>query len=331
MGLRGALNVIHNTNNCAKRKEKNTSRRPATKRLRSRNRSAGNRQRSRTKLGSLRKLGVHFSRWQRRNGSHRNERAPTDADAQMGGAAASSPGYLKSAVTASGGSASFAARRPLCRQQRQAGGRPERRAEQGIPHDARRSEVVMEQKAIPRLLVECANSNMRIDVRAVRILAEKHARLLTSTATAANGAAATAAPFHYWGLRPERAARMGWGRAHNMMNQQNNQAPGKPAKRQFQLQRRVGGSKGPSGSVEDSRHYLHLQSAHAAEHEWASDRGVGNQPAPAATAPPGAAAPAHDAAFRAATPTAPAPATPAAAARPLPAAATPRRGRNPAK
>jgi hypothetical protein len=33
--------------------------------------------------------------------------------------------------------------------------------------------VVMEQKALPRLLVECANSNMRIDVRAVRILAEK--------------------------------------------------------------------------------------------------------------------------------------------------------------
>jgi hypothetical protein len=33
--------------------------------------------------------------------------------------------------------------------------------------------VVMEQKAIPRLLVECANSNMRIDVREVRILKEK--------------------------------------------------------------------------------------------------------------------------------------------------------------
>ncbi len=33
--------------------------------------------------------------------------------------------------------------------------------------------VIIEQKAIPRLLVECANSNMRIDVRAVRILAEK--------------------------------------------------------------------------------------------------------------------------------------------------------------
>jgi hypothetical protein len=32
--------------------------------------------------------------------------------------------------------------------------------------------VVMEQKAIPRLLVECANSNMRIDVRSVRILKE---------------------------------------------------------------------------------------------------------------------------------------------------------------
>ena len=33
--------------------------------------------------------------------------------------------------------------------------------------------VVMEQRAIPRLLIECANSNMRIDVREVRILAEK--------------------------------------------------------------------------------------------------------------------------------------------------------------
>ncbi len=33
--------------------------------------------------------------------------------------------------------------------------------------------VIIEQKDIPRLLVECANSSMRVDVRAVRILAEK--------------------------------------------------------------------------------------------------------------------------------------------------------------
>ena len=41
-----------------------------------------------------------------------------------------------------------------------------------MPIDMR---LVIEQKAIPRLLVECANSSMRIDVRSVRILAEKPA------------------------------------------------------------------------------------------------------------------------------------------------------------
>ena len=41
-----------------------------------------------------------------------------------------------------------------------------------MPIDMR---LMIEQKAIPRLLVECANSSMRIDVRSVRILAEKPA------------------------------------------------------------------------------------------------------------------------------------------------------------
>jgi hypothetical protein len=39
-----------------------------------------------------------------------------------------------------------------------------------MPIDLR---LIIEQKAIPRLLAECANSSMRIDVRSVRILAEK--------------------------------------------------------------------------------------------------------------------------------------------------------------
>jgi len=50
--------------------------------------------------------------------------------------------------------------------------------------------VIIEQKAIPRLLVECANSNMRIDVRAVRILAEKPPAFDPSSGSAATDATA---------------------------------------------------------------------------------------------------------------------------------------------
>jgi hypothetical protein len=49
--------------------------------------------------------------------------------------------------------------------------------------------VIMEQKDIPRLLVECANSSMRIDVRAVRILAEKQEPFNPSGAAAETPAA----------------------------------------------------------------------------------------------------------------------------------------------
>ena len=46
--------------------------------------------------------------------------------------------------------------------------------------------VVIEQREIPRLLAECANSAMRIDVRGVRILVEKPAPV-ELTATEASG------------------------------------------------------------------------------------------------------------------------------------------------
>lgn len=64
-----------------------------------------------------------------------------------------------------------------------------------MPIDMR---LMIEQKDIPRLLVECANSSMRIDVRSVRILAEKPPPFdpggSSSTATDASAPGSTPAP-----------------------------------------------------------------------------------------------------------------------------------------
>ena len=49
--------------------------------------------------------------------------------------------------------------------------------------------VVIEQKEIPRLLAECANSAMRIDVRGVRFLEQEPPAITPTAADAATGAA----------------------------------------------------------------------------------------------------------------------------------------------
>ncbi len=87
--------------------------------------------------------------------------------------------------------------------------------------------VVMEQRAIPRLLVECANSNMRIDVRSVRILAEKPPAFDVNGSSTGGDAPAGAAAVPQLGRPPAggRRGMSGFG-GHGMMNRLGGQGAG---------------------------------------------------------------------------------------------------------
>ena len=91
--------------------------------------------------------------------------------------------------------------------------------------------VVMEQRAIPRLLVECANSNMRIDVRSVRILAEKPPAFdVNGSSTGGDAPTGATAPVPQLGRPPAggRRGMSGFG-GHGMMNRLGNQGSGNAA------------------------------------------------------------------------------------------------------
>jgi hypothetical protein len=208
------LNVIRNTNNCAPDKEK-SYKAPAThkeapiKRIESLEIGSDATQSWAASENSV----FVFSGGESSGGSGAISTTPVSPGMSMG-MRPSQPSYIQSQATSGGSAAtSLLAGRYVGND-----GKP-----LANPHEQPNQEfrmmpinlrVVMEQKAIPRLLVECANSNMRIDVRAVRILAEKPPAFdvngnSTGSETAAPGAAAMPGP--QMGIAPSMGGRRSGG------------------------------------------------------------------------------------------------------------------------
>ena len=160
------LNVIHNTNNCAKGNEKNYVP-PAS------HKDAPIKKIEGLEIGN--EAAQSWAACENAVFTFPDSSGGTGATGTTGaqptsmlGAGRGGPGYLGPASTVSGGSAgTLLAGRDIDNSGKPVADLKEDRNKEFrmMPIDLK---VVIEQKAIPRLLVECANSNLRIDVRAVR-------------------------------------------------------------------------------------------------------------------------------------------------------------------
>ena len=173
--------------------------------------------------------------------------------------------------------------------------------------------VVMEQRAIPRLLIECANSNMRIDVREVRILEEKPPAFDVNGSSTGGEAPAGAAAIPQMGGAPGGGRRGMGGRG--MMGRVSSQGLGNAAQNgEFNYSEESADPNAPPVPVEiQGIIYIYNPPAPQSANGTAAAPTTGA--VPVAPAAPGATAPSPVA------PTAPAATTPPPAASTVPPAA----------
>ena len=218
------LNVIHNTNNCAPDNDKDKKYVPPA-----------SHKDAPIKLIEVLEIGNDAAQsWAAcensvfvfsgdTGGSAATSAALPGGQGMMGGSRSQQPSYIQAPGTSGGTATSLLAGRYVDNSGKPLAD-PTQQPNQEFRMMPVNLRVVMEQKAIPRLLVECANSNMRIDVRAVRILAEKPPAFDVNSTGGDTSAGAAAAV-------PQLGPAPGMGRSHGMggrgmMSRQNNQGLG---------------------------------------------------------------------------------------------------------